>query len=58
MQTNRLNQGGFIDRNKTLRFTFNGQAYSGYQGDTLASALVANGIKIVGRSFNIIVQEE
>ena len=51
MQTNRLNQGGFIDRNKTLRFTFNGQAYSGYQGDTLASALVANGIKIVGRSF-------
>ncbi|MFM1593910.1 MAG: 2Fe-2S iron-sulfur cluster-binding protein [Woeseiaceae bacterium] len=51
MQTNRLNQGGFIDRNKTLRFTFNGQSYSGYQGDTLASALIANGIKIVGRSF-------
>ena len=51
MQTNRLNQGGFIDRNKTLRFTFNGQSYFGYQGDTLASALVANDIKIVGRSF-------
>ncbi|MEM8793052.1 MAG: sarcosine oxidase subunit alpha family protein [Pseudomonadota bacterium] len=48
----RLNQGGpLIDRTKRLSFEFNGQTLSGFQGDTLASALLANGKKMVGRSF-------
>ena len=51
MQINRLSEGGKIDRSQVLKFTFNGQTYSGYQGDTLASALIANGVNIVGRSF-------
>ena len=51
LQPNRLVKGGLIDRNKPLQFYFDGQEYTGYQGDTLASALLANGIKLVGRSF-------
>ena len=51
MQINRLKSGGQINRDKILRFTFNGQSYKGYLGDTLASALLANGVDIVGRSF-------
>ena len=47
----RLATGGLIDRSRPVRFTFNGKAYSGYEGDTLASALLANGVSIVGRSF-------
>jgi heterotetrameric sarcosine oxidase alpha subunit len=43
--------GGLIDRSKTLRFTFDGKPYQGYSGDTLASALMANGVRLVGRSF-------
>ena len=43
--------GGLIDRKSALKFTFNGKKMEGYQGDTLASALLANGQKIVGRSF-------
>lgn len=50
-QVNRLSNGGRIDRNKQLAFTFNGQRYTGYEGDTLASALLANGVEIIGRSF-------
>ncbi len=50
-QQRRLNTGGRIDRTKPLEFTFNGKSYSGYQGDTLASALIANGVTEVGRSF-------
>nr|WP_300306546.1 sarcosine oxidase subunit alpha family protein [Halomonas sp.] len=50
-QPNRLNQGGRIDRSQRLTFTFNGQTYQGYAGDTLASALLANGVDIVNRSF-------
>ncbi|WP_298850055.1 sarcosine oxidase subunit alpha family protein [uncultured Ruegeria sp.] len=49
-QNNRL-QGGLIDRSKKLRFTFDGKSYEGYQGDTLASALMANDVRLVGRSF-------
>ncbi len=49
-QTNRIN-GGLIDRSKTLKFSFNGKAMSGHPGDTLASALLANGQRLVGRSF-------
>ena len=47
----RLAEGGLIDRSRTLGFTFDGQTFCGYSGDTLASALIANGIKLVGRSF-------
>ncbi len=47
----RLDQGGLINRNKKISFTFNGKKYFGYEGDTLASALLANGVHLVGRSF-------
>ena len=43
--------GGLIDRSRPLAFSFDGRSYSGYQGDTLASALVANDVRLVGRSF-------
>ncbi len=47
----RLEHGGFIDRSRTLRFTFDGKTMVGHPGDTLASALLANGTRLVGRSF-------
>ena len=47
----RLQQGGMIDRSVSYRFRFNGQNLSGFSGDTLASALLANGIRLIGRSF-------
>jgi len=50
-QPNRLAEGGLIDRTKGIRFSFDGQQLAGYQGDTLASALLANGHRLVGRSF-------
>jgi sarcosine oxidase subunit alpha len=50
-QPYRLDHGGLIDRNRPIRFTFNGRAYSGFDGDTLASALLANGIRLIARSF-------
>jgi len=50
-QPNRLVDGGRIDRRQSLRFTFNHRAYQGYAGDTLASALLANGVSLIGRSF-------
>ncbi len=50
-QSNRLASGGRIDRSRALRFTFDGRSYSGFSGDTLASALLANGVRLVGRSF-------
>ena len=43
--------GGLIDRSTEISFTFNGKAMRGYPGDTLASALLANGQRLVGRSF-------
>jgi sarcosine oxidase subunit alpha len=43
--------GGLIDRSRELRFSFDGKAYSGFEGDTLASALMANNVSIMGRSF-------
>ncbi|MBU9699195.1 sarcosine oxidase subunit alpha family protein [Rhodobacteraceae bacterium HSP-20] len=49
-QDNRI-KGGQIDRTKTLRFTFDGHPYTGHPGDTLASALLANGVRLMGRSF-------
>jgi len=50
-QINRLDDGGRIDRSKPLSFRFNGKNYQGFQGDTLASALIANNVKVVARSF-------
>jgi len=47
----RLGTGGLIDRARQISFTFDGKAYLGYAGDTLASALLANGVRIFGRSF-------
>ncbi|WP_225029980.1 sarcosine oxidase subunit alpha family protein [Xinfangfangia pollutisoli] len=43
--------GGLIDRSRVLNFTFNGRSYAGHPGDTLASALLANGVRLMGRSF-------
>jgi len=50
-QSHRNPTGGRIDRARTLGFTFNGRYYEGHPGDTLASALLANGVHLVGRSF-------
>ncbi|MCB5160494.1 sarcosine oxidase subunit alpha family protein [Marinomonas algarum] len=50
-QRNRLTSGGRIDRSTSLTFTYNGKSYQGYKGDTLASAMLANGIDVVARSF-------
>ena len=47
----RLANGGLIDRTKTIRFSFDGNPLQGFGGDTLASALMANGVRLVGRSF-------
>jgi len=47
----RLATGGLIDRAQPLSFTFDGQTFTGFAGDTLASALMANGVRLVGRSF-------
>ncbi|MGE5768437.1 MAG: 2Fe-2S iron-sulfur cluster-binding protein, partial [Bacteroidota bacterium] len=47
----RLPQGGLVERDQTLSFTFDGKSYKGLAGDTLASALLANGVHLVGRSF-------
>ncbi len=47
----RTPSGGRIDRSQRLRFRFDGRAFEGVAGDTLASALLANGVHLVGRSF-------
>jgi len=47
----RLPQGGAIDRTRTLTFRWGGRRLIGHPGDTLASALLANGVSLVGRSF-------
>ncbi|NMG39181.1 sarcosine oxidase subunit alpha family protein [Chelativorans sp. ZYF759] len=51
MTSFRLADVGRLDASKTARFTFDGRSLSGLEGDTLASALIANGIHLVGRSF-------
>ena len=50
-QSHRLARGGRIDRGHVLRFRFDGREYEGHPGDTLASALLANGVRLAGRSF-------
>ena len=47
----RLPSGGLVDRNQQLHFSFDGRPMTGLAGDTLASALLANGVRLVGRSF-------
>lgn len=47
----RLSTGGLVNRNQPLSFTFDGKDHRGFEGDTLASALLANGRLLVGRSF-------
>ena len=47
----RLADGGRIDRTRPVAFTWDGRAYTGFHGDTLASALLANGVHLFGRSF-------
>lgn len=49
-QTNRVSDG-LVDRSKTLKFEWNGKSLHGHPGDTLASALLANGHRLVARSF-------
>ena len=51
MTSYRLQSGGRIDRGKTVGFSFDGTPMQGFDGDTLASALLANGRRLMGRSF-------
>ena len=50
-QAFRTAQGGRVDRARPVSFTFDGRAMTGFAGDTLASALLANGVHLIGRSF-------
>ena len=50
-KTHRLTSDGLVDRARPLRFSFDGRVMTGFAGDTLASALLANGVRLVGRSF-------
>ena len=47
----RLPRGGRIDRSRMFRFRFDGREYEGHPGDTLAAALLANGVRVVARSW-------
>ncbi len=51
MTSYRLTKGGLVDRSKPLSFTFDGKRFVGLEGDSLASALLANGQLLMGRSF-------
>ena len=50
-QINRVSGLGRVDRSKPISYEFNGKTYQGFEGDTLASALLANDVKLIGRSF-------
>ncbi len=51
MSSRRTNEGGRIERGAPVSFSFEGKTYTGVKGDTLASALLANGVHFVGRSY-------
>ncbi|MDN2567561.1 sarcosine oxidase subunit alpha family protein [Aquibium sp. A9E412] len=51
MSPRRAAAGGLVDRDRPVRFTFDGRPYTGFAGDTLASALLASGVTLCGRSF-------
>ncbi len=53
MSGSRLAAGGRIDRNQPIRFRFDGKLIEGFEGDTIASALLAAGIRLIGRSFRL-----
>ena len=55
-QKNRLQSGGRINRDQPMSFVYNGKNLQGFEGDTLASALLANGIDVVGRVLNTVVR--
>ena len=46
-QAYRIKDKGYINRKKLINFKFNGKNYTGFEGDTLASALLANGIHLI-----------
>lgn len=50
-RSHRLDTGGQIDRTRPLSFKFDGRSYTGFAGDTLASALLAADVRLIGRSF-------
>ncbi|KPQ08534.1 MAG: sarcosine oxidase, subunit alpha [Rhodobacteraceae bacterium HLUCCA12] len=50
-QSHRIPGKGLIDRSRPVRFSFDGRPYEGFAGDTLASALLANGVRLMARSF-------
>ncbi|MGY0788428.1 sarcosine oxidase subunit alpha family protein [Azospirillum argentinense] len=52
-QPHRLPRGGLIDRGQRVRFVHDGRSYEGFAGDSLAAALLANGVRVVGRSFKL-----
>ncbi|CUK24789.1 Aminomethyltransferase [Cognatishimia activa] len=51
MSNYRVKGLGRVDTGKPVTFTFDGKSYSGFKGDTVASALLANGVHLMGRSF-------
>lgn len=51
MNFRRVANSGILDRSRTIQFTFDGKIFTGHPGDTLASALLANGVTLIGRSF-------
>ena len=51
MSPRRAMSGGLVDRSRSIRFSVDGQDFTGHPGDTLASALLANGVHLLGRSF-------
>ena len=56
MSAHRLKNGGIlINRSKPVNFTFDGKSYQGFEGDTLASALLANGVTLMAARSNITV---
>src|SRR5271166_2666618 len=55
MTSYRLNApaGARLDRTQAVTFRFNGRSFDGFRGDTLASALLANGVRLIGRSYKL-----
>ncbi len=49
--SHRMSDGGLVNRRRVFNFRFNGKAYQGFEGDSLASALLANGVRLTARSF-------
>lgn len=51
MKNFRSQKGSVINEKEVIKFSFDGKIYLGYRGDTLSSALLANGVHLIGRSF-------